>query len=295
MLVTVGDLLLDTVIWPRAAVRHGTDNAATVYRSRGGSAANVAAFAAGRVATRFIGCIGTDRVGDALIADLAATGTDVRVQRRGRTGSIVVLVDGDGERTMFPDRAAAADLQPIPESWLASAGCLHVPSYCFAAEPTAATTMALIRTAGRLGIPVSLDTSSTGMILDYGLDRFRQLLDAIGPDVLFANAAEARLLELANDRYSGALTVIKDGGRPTRVQTVFGPEFSVEVPPVVGVRDSTGAGDAFAAGFLAEWLRGREVVDCVEAGHARARGVLRAPGATTEGAPVLGEERKPSL
>ena len=91
---------------PRAA-RHATDNPAVIHRTRGGSAANVAAFArrGTAVPARFIGCVGADPAGDMLCAELAGRGVDVRVQRRGRTGTIVVLVDGDGERTMYPDRA----------------------------------------------------------------------------------------------------------------------------------------------------------------------------------------------
>ena len=130
MLVAVGDLVEDVVVWPAGLAagqaggqaagpaRHGTDNPAVIHRTRGGSAANVAAFARAAapaaVPARFIGCVGADPAGDVLCAELAGRGVDVRVQRRGRTGTIVVLVDGDGERTMYPDRAAAAELTEVP-------------------------------------------------------------------------------------------------------------------------------------------------------------------------------------
>ncbi|SOD71724.1 sugar/nucleoside kinase (ribokinase family) [Jatrophihabitans sp. GAS493] len=279
VLVAVGDLVEDIVVWRTRDVHPGTDNEAAIFRSRGGSAANVAFFAADLVPSRFIGCVGEDAAATMLVAELTDRGVDVRVQRRGRTGTIVVLVDADGERTMYPDRAAAGQLQEVSDMWLVSAGCLHVPAYCFATEPTAGSVRRLIDSARRRGVPVSIDASSTGMITDYGVERFRQLLDSVQPQLLFANADEAALLDLANDRFSGTLTVVKDGPRPTAVRPVFGDELLVPVPPLAGVRDSTGAGDAFAAGFLSAWLGHSDLAECARFGHALARSVLLTPGA----------------
>ena len=118
VLVTVGDLVEDVIVWHEAPTRYATDNPCVVRRSRGGSAANVAVFASRLMPARFIGCVGDDPVADLLTSELAGHGVDVRVQRRGRTGTIVVLVDSGGERTMYPDRAAAADLSEVPDAWL---------------------------------------------------------------------------------------------------------------------------------------------------------------------------------
>ncbi len=127
VLVTVGDLVEDIVVWPAARARYATDNPAAVHRARGGSAANVAAFAAGLVPARFIGCVGDDPVADMLTGELTAAGVDVRVQRRGRTGTIVVLVDRRGERTMYPDRGAAAALTPVPPAGWRQPRCCTSP------------------------------------------------------------------------------------------------------------------------------------------------------------------------
>ena len=89
----------------------------------------MAAFAAGRTPTRFVGRVGDDEAGRLLTAELAAAGVDVRVQRGGATGTIVVLVTPDGERTMFPDRGASAALVHIDTSWLERTAVLHVPAY----------------------------------------------------------------------------------------------------------------------------------------------------------------------
>ena len=281
VLVTVGDLVEDVIVWSGAPTRHATDNACVIRRSRGGSAANVAAFASALMPARFIGCVGDDPVGEVLTSELAAHGVDVRVQRRGRTGTIVVLVDSEGERTMYPDRAAAADLNEVPEDWLESAAVLHVPSYCFAAEPAGTAVLRLIQNAGQAGIPVSLDASSTGMIEEHGLARYLDLVQSIRPAVFFANAREARLLDVTRPQFAKTMTVVKNGAESAIVTPSGGVPSPVPVPEVLPARDSTGAGDAFAAGFLTARGHGADPVEAARAGHDLARSVLFSPGATS--------------
>jgi sugar/nucleoside kinase (ribokinase family) len=286
VLVAVGDLVEDVVVWTAGAPQFATDNPSLIHRARGGSAANVAAFASALVPARFIGCVGEDPVADALTTDLAGHGVDVRVQRRGRTGTIVVLVDSEGERTMYPDRAAAAELNEVPADWLESAAVLHVPSYGFAAEPAGASVLRLIRHAGQAGIPVSLDASSTGMIEEHGLARYLDLVESIRPAVFFANAREARLLDVARPEFAKTMTVVKNGAQSTIVTPPGGAPSAVPVPEVLPARDSTGAGDAFAAGFLAARVHGADPVEAARAGHELARGVLFSPGATATRPPT---------
>ena len=268
-------------MWSGAPARYATDNPCVVRRSRGGSAANVAVFASALVPARFIGCVGADPVGEVLAGELAGHGVDVRVQRRGRTGTVVVLVDSGGERTMYPDRAAAADLGEVPTDWLESAAVLHVPSYCFAAEPASTSVLRLIRHAGRAGIPVSLDASSRGMIEEHGLHRYLDLVESVRPSVFFANAHEARLLDVTRPQFAKTTTVVKNGAGPAIVTVPGGVPRAVPVPEAPPARDSTGAGDAFAAGFLAARLGGADPVEAAAAGHELARCVLFSPGATS--------------
>jgi sugar/nucleoside kinase (ribokinase family) len=272
VLITVGDLVEDVIVWSGGPVQYATDNPSVIHRARGGSAANVAAFASASVPARFIGCVGDDPVADMLTAELAGHGVDVRVQRRGRTGTIVVLVDGNGERTMYPDRAAAAELSQVPAEWLEGAAFVHVPA--------ATAVLRLIRQAGQAGIPVSLDASSAGMISGYGLARYLDLVEALRPAVFFANAHEAGLLDVTRPQFAKTMTVVKNGARSTTVTLPGGAPQIVPVPPAPSARDSTGAGDAFAAGFLAGLMRGYPPVESARAGHALARSVLFSPGAT---------------
>jgi sugar/nucleoside kinase (ribokinase family) len=281
VLGVIGDLVEDVVVWLDEPLRHGTDARAQVFRTPGGSGANVARFAAGLVATRFLGCVGPDPTGDALVSQLEVAGVEVRVQRSGRTGTVVLLIDESGERTMFPDRAASALLEEIPDTWLDGLGLLHVPAYSFESGPTASTAAEAARRSRGRGTLVSVDASSTGMLTHYGVGAFRALLADLEPDLLLANSDEAELLGL--DVSPRTTIVVKAGADPTVVHLPDGSSLEVPVPPVADVRDLTGAGDAFAAGFLAAYLQTRDpAASCVE-GHRSAARVLSSPGATTQG------------
>ncbi len=288
MLAVVGDLVEDVVVWANEPVRLATDTSARVFRARGGSGANVAALAAGQVPTRFIGRIGADAAGEALVAELRSSGVDVRVQREGRTGTVVLLVDAEGERTMFPDRAAAATLDGVDDAWLDGVAWMHVPAYGFELEPMRSEVVRLAAEARARGARVSIDASSTGLLASLGVDAALRLIRRTAPEVLFANEAEAELLGLAGGGEMAAsvapIVVVKHGPLPTDV--IVGGDLAarVDVEPVPGIRDLTGAGDAFAAGYLAATLLGADAAAACRAGHDCAASVLSHPGAHATGA-----------
>ena len=171
------------------------------------------------------------------------------------TVHVVVVDPGDGERTMYPDRAAAAELAPIEHEWLTGTTVLHVPAYGFATDPAAGSILGAIEYVRRRGARLSIDVSAVTLIEEFGRDGFSELLDRLAPEV-----------------------VVKDGPRPAVVMLDDGSRHEVAAVAVTEVRDTTGAGDAFAAGFLATWIRDADPITACAAGHLVAATVLTSVG-----------------
>ncbi|MCU1501177.1 MAG: hypothetical protein JWM12_531 [Ilumatobacteraceae bacterium] len=275
----VGDLLEDIVAWIDGPPVVGTDNAATITRSRGGSAANVAAAVAnagGRA--RFVGRVGDDPTGYVLTDQLDQLGVQVRVQRHGVTGSVVVIVDPSAQRTMFPFRSAAGELGPVDPRWLADTELLHVPSYglltssAWSAIDDAAAT---VRAAGGI---VTVDLSATSVVHALGVTPLLAMLERLSPAVVFANVDEAAALAPVSERRPPWTTVVKNGGGPATIVRPDGTTSEVPAEHVDDVRDTTGAGDAFAGAALAAMQRGETLELACAAGHRAAAGVLHTAG-----------------
>jgi sugar/nucleoside kinase (ribokinase family) len=260
MLASLGDLVDDIVVRLDGPVRLATDTAVRIERRRGGSAANVTATAA-RLGhrSRFLGQVGDDVVGRGLVAELAAVGVDVGgVRHAGHTGTIVVLVDREGERTMLTDRRACLELDEPEVAWLHGVDVLHVPLYSLVEPPLSLTADTLIGWAHERDIAVSIDVSSVALIDELGLDALRALLARLHPTVVFANGDEARMLHV-DGPLEGAMTVVKHGPEPAVVYRSGSAPIAIPAASVARVADTTAAGDAFAAGFLTHGATGAGV------------------------------------
>lgn len=278
MIASLGDLVEDVIVRLEGRIHHGADTSASITRRRGGSAANVAARAAALgCPSRFIGRVGTDAIGTALIAELSTEGVDVSaVQRGGSTGTIVALVDADAERSMLTDRRACIDLSDPAPAWLDGVSVLHVPFYSLVLAPLSVTATTVIGWAHDAGIIVSIDASSTSVLEEFGVDRALTALQGLEPDILLANDDEARALRL-DSAFGSAITVVKRGPLPAELHVPHGPTVLVPAVAVEHLVDTTGAGDAFAAGFLAH--DGGVLADpagACRSGHAAAAALLRA-------------------
>jgi sugar/nucleoside kinase (ribokinase family) len=258
VLAALGDVVDDIVVRIGGPIHLTSDTDASIARRRGGSAANVAATAA-RLAgqARFLGQVGDDATADLLLAELVADDVDVSfVRRGGRTGAVVVLVDEFGERCFLTDTGSARALDAPDPSWLNGVDVLHVPFYSLVDEPIASTATTTIGWAHDRGIAVSIDASSVALLESFGVDRAWRLFAALRPSVFFANDDEARFLGVTS-AVGDAVTFVRHGAGDAVVQLPEGATCVVPALEVGGVSDTTGAGDAFAAGVLtsAAWRR----------------------------------------
>ena len=243
----------------------------------GGSAANTAAW---------LGSLGArvDFVGSVAAADVdrhAALLPNVAAHLRGDaelpTGTIVVIVEGE-RRAMLTERGANARLDPadVADAMLGAAGVLHIAGHALLNDAGIGD---LIARAHAAGTAVSVAPGSAGFIADFGVEAF--LAQIAGADILFPSLEEGRLLTGLADPEAVALalpaaTVVLTLGRDGVAVAHDGVVTFVEAV-TVPVVDPTGAGDAFCAGFLDQWVRTGDPVVSARAGvlvASRAVGVI---------------------
>jgi len=263
--VVVGDVINDIVVRALAPTAVGSDTPAVVARCPGGSGANQAAWmGALGAAVRFIGRAGTGDIAEHRQA-LAAAGVDARIAVDSviPTGTIVVLVGTDGERSMFTYRGASALLSDsdVPADVLDGASLLHVSAYQLFSQASRHAVLQLWHGALTSGLATSIDPSSVAGLLEVGVGEFLEW--TTGARLVFPNLGEGRLLtgESTPDAIVDSLLEVYEV-----VALKLGPDGALvadragrraRVPAVAReVVDSTGAGDAFCAGFLTAWLDG---------------------------------------
>ena len=177
-----------------------------------------------------------------------ATEETKKTNTRTKTGVVVSFVGPDGERSMATDRGVSPELraEELNPAWLAGCRWLHLSGYSLLAEPIADAALAAGGVARGEGATVSVDLSSWSAIRAYGPERFRGRLDELAPDVVFANEPEWELLGGAYGL--GETAVVKRGSRGVLVHAAGGSEEHASLG--TSVVDTTGAGDALAAGFI---------------------------------------------
>jgi sugar/nucleoside kinase (ribokinase family) len=236
----LGDAHLDVVVRLSGPVAEETDTPARTQVGVGGQAANVAAWIAGLGGrARLIAARASDPAARLVSAELTRRGVDLRGPTLdGRTGVVVSLSDAGTSRSMLTDRGVGPELrrEVLEPSWLDGCDWLHLPAYSLVSWPVRGAAL----TAAERVPCRSLDLSSTAAVSDFGVASFRELAATLRPDVVFGTEAETELV----GPIAGAETVVKLG--PLGVRTEDGVHPASPAEPV----DSTGAGDAFAAGYL---------------------------------------------
>jgi ribokinase len=235
-LVSLGDLILDVVVGLEGPLVPGDDRAATTRVGAGGQGANVAAWAATLGAeARYVGKRGADHAGELAARELAAYGVELAGPAAGRGGVVVSIATG-GERSMASDRGSATELEPaeLDPGWF-DVDVLHVSGYALLCDPAASAAERAVELARGAGARISLDLSAWSLVDEP----FRERARRVAPEVVFATERERDAFGTLESSW-----VVKRGAYGVRVDGVDHPALPAEIV------DPTGAGDAFAAGFL---------------------------------------------
>jgi sugar/nucleoside kinase (ribokinase family) len=289
----VGDLMVDVVARLFGPLVEGSDSPGVISYVGGGSAANTAAWLT-RVGetTTFIGAIGDDPAGQSQVESLHRLGVDVRfrVDRTRPTGTCLVLVAPSGERTMVPDPGANLALleHDVPADEFRAGDHLHVSGYAVLRDSRDAALHAMAE-ARSAGLTVSVGAASAAPLELLGASDFLRMVPEGA--LLFANEKEAAVLagrpgeaaELAAGLASSGREAVVTSGSGDAVWSNGEAACALAADPIDRPElDTTGAGDAFAAGFLAARARAASPEVCLRDGHALAAAACRTTGGRPE-------------
>ena len=276
-ILVVGDTITDIIVIPEGPMVRGSDRRARIRSKPGGSAANHAVWL-GKLGMNvtFVSRVAAADL-DSSVAYFASRGVDARLTGDAElpSGVLISIVDDDGERSFLTDRGANLNLSAtdLPANLLDGMSQLVVSGYSFFTEGPRAAVTALMKEARERGIATAVDPASVGFLREVGPESFLKWTQGTG--TIFANLDEALELTGSVDINLQMQTlgrfydrvVIKRGVAGAALGGRKGVTLSMPAPQS-DVVDTTGAGDAFAAAFLACELKGQPLDACLKAGIA---------------------------
>lgn len=289
-IVVFGDVIDDIVVVPNGPIRNDTDTPSSIRHRAGGSAANVASWLGDQKApVDFVGRVAAEDVArHTAILERYGVSPHLVADPEQPTGTIIVLVDGNS-RSMLTERGANAWLtaDDVSDELLDSASVVHLTGYSIYHSEDHEPLRRLFARAAARGVAVSVDPASAGSLDDFGVAAF---LEAIaGASMLFPNLDEGCMLTgLTNPlEIAGALAeqfplVALTLGEGGVVVAQSGQELRTVPAQSCTAVDPTGAGDAFTAGFLAEWIRKEDADLAARAGVAAAARAVTTIGGRPE-------------
>ncbi len=281
-IIVFGDLNLDVFVHLPGMLPSDGEVRSVILTAPGGSAGNFARAAAREgTAVIFIGCVGDDLAGDLLVRSLQEQGIDTQVRRVNiPTGTVVSLMKKEG-KTMLCSRGANDGLDPawIDEDLFCAADHIHLSGYSFLSPVQCKTAQRAIDIARSLDLTISIDPPPANLIDSFGISTFLAAITAA--EIIFPNLAEGKILSgetseekivavLAETFPVGALTLSERGSLAWR-----GEERDHYQGAVIEAADSTGAGDAFAAGFIATYLQNKDLAAANQRGNEVAVSILK--------------------
>ncbi len=260
----------------------------------GGSAGNTAAGVAMLGARAgFVGQVAQDQLGEVYAHDIRSLGVEFTTPARAGdvpTARCLVLVTPDAQRTMNTFLGAAQHLETsmLDEDQVRSAAILYLEGYLWDPETPRAAMERAIDVAREAGRKVAF-TLSDSFCVSRHRDGFNRLIDSGRVDILFANEDEILSLTGESD-FDAAVTaaaervplLVVTRSEKGAIAIEGGKRVEVKAEPVEQIVDTTGAGDLFAAGFLAGHAQRRSVEESLRMGAIAAAEVISHYGARPE-------------
>lgn len=274
----IGDLMLDVVVLTNSQIHYGSDTPAKISTHGGGAAANTATWLAHQGhEVFFVARTGDDLAANAVISELDYWKIEHKELRRkdAKTGVVVVLVDETGQRTMFPDSGANSGLDDSDLPDLQGFDAVFLSGYSLFNPVSTKGVKNIIEKVKLMNLPLFFDPASVGTITNFGKEQALQYLKEM--DVLMLNEEESLFLSGA-ESFEAALqvlqsycqTVIVKRGAAGAVGVHDNSRLVFAETEARNPIDTTGAGDAFAAGFIPEWIRNKDLFAAMQSGNSLA-------------------------
>ena len=285
----IGDVMLDVIarinVSPQK-INFGSDTASRISTSSGGAAGNVAAWLTRTDArSTIVSHVGDDPAGAAIVAEFDALGVshgDLVIPGE-TSGVVVVLVDSSGERTMFPDKGANSRLTVTDLPDLDAFQAVYISGYALLNPLARDGVLAMIEKIKADGLPIYFDPASVGAMKDVADKELHNWFSMM--DVLFLNEEESIYLtgsvdieRALNYLLDFSQVVVIKRGSAGAIAKARGFD-SISLPAVAAtVVDTTGAGDSFAAGFIASYSKNHDLTAALQAGGELAAGCVAIVG-----------------
>ena len=273
-ILCIGDIMLDVTVLLNRPIVEGLETRARISTQGGGAAANVASWLShNKTNSYLVTRVGDDSAGRTVLAELDAFGVEHsnNIIPNTNTGVVVVIVGAEGERTMFPDSGANSGLglSDLPD--LSQFSAVYLSAYSLINAESRSGVLEIIAEINRANLPIILDPATVGVLMEVGVKAANEWLSFI--DTIILNEEESHFLTGSKNPVDAAAqllnqvktVVIKRGSNGALGQTQGGQLVQVEARKTTVV-NTTGAGDAFAAGFISVWAENGPLIDALESG-----------------------------
>jgi sugar/nucleoside kinase (ribokinase family) len=286
----IGDVMLDVItkiaVMP-SQINYGSDTPSKISTHGGGAAGNVASWLTRTDArSTIVGHVGDDAAGAALMSEFDTLGVlhNNLMVDKGSSGVVVVLVDPTGERTMFPDNGANSGLHIGDLPALENFDVVYLSGYSPLDPLSRPGVLEMIAAIKSAGLPLYFDPASVGAMMEVPLEEVKSWIRLM--DVILLNEEEAIYLTGETDPEKALENLLQDcetvvikRGSQGAIGKARG-SILISVPAIsTEVVDTTGAGDSFAAGFIAQYAMTKNMQHGLEAGAAVAARCVAIVGA----------------